>query len=222
MRDSVLSTADEVLERLEEEIAFLAEGLAGVSGQLHDLTFALGGLLAGHDHEQVRNATDQVVAILGEQVRRDLTALAGLGAIRHGHPPAHDDDVTASVPALAVEALAAAPEEDEADESEAARIANLRDRLATTAEHLRRLLAFAAGRFDLARTAAERGDADRALDGLRLAREATGSAPDGYHLWARCLVELAEASPESLGDLGQRLRDVAAFRDTARSAGTGR
>ncbi|TDC47255.1 hypothetical protein E1258_28725 [Micromonospora sp. KC207] len=190
MRDSVLSNADEVLERLEDEIAFLAEGLAGVSEQLTDLTTELAGLLAGRDHDRVGHATGRVTALLGDQVLSDLTALAGLGAIRHGHPPNRDDGSGDAIPALTVEGLPAVGYDDAGGPS----VDSLRDRLAASADHLQRLSTFVTDRFDLARAAAERGDADRALEDLRLVREAAGSAPEGYRLWLTCLAELTDAT----------------------------
>ncbi|MFF3868549.1 hypothetical protein [Micromonospora sp. NPDC001898] len=217
MPDSVLSTADEVLERLEDEIAFLAEGLAGASEQLAELASELDDHLAEYDHERVSNAVDQVGVILGEEVGRDLTALAGLGAIRHGHPTAEGGE-DAPVPTLTAEELPLLVSDDEDDE---ARIDNLRDRLDAAADHLRLLLSFANDRFDLAREAAERGNADRALNDLRLARQAVANAPHRYQLWMRCLGELADVSPESLGDLGQMLMSFESFLHATYGAGTG-
>ncbi|MEU8188337.1 hypothetical protein [Micromonospora carbonacea] len=186
MRDSLLSTADEVLERLEDEIAFLAEGLAGVSEQLTCLTAELDGQLAEGAPDQVGHTLDRVAALLCDQVLSDLTALAGLGAIRHGHPPQREDDSVHAIPTPIAVGLPAAGQGDAgqrpADELQA--------RAAAAADHLRRLSAFVTDRFDLARAAAERGDADRALEELRLTREAAGSAPAGYQLWLTCLADL--------------------------------
>ncbi|MFF3854863.1 hypothetical protein [Micromonospora sp. NPDC002575] len=186
MRDSLLSTADEVLERLEDEIAFLAEGLAGVSEQLTCLTTELDAQLAEGIPDQVGLTLDRVAALLGDQVLSDLTALAGLGAIRHGHPPHRDDDSVHAIPTLATDGLPAAGHGG----ADAPSADDLRARGAAAADHLRRLSAFVTDRFDLARAAAERGDADRALEELRLTREAADSSPAGYQLWLTCLADL--------------------------------
>ncbi|MFE9183495.1 hypothetical protein ACFYMB_09185 [Micromonospora haikouensis] len=187
MRDSLLSTADEVLERLEDEIAFLAEGLAGVSEQLTCLTTELDDQLAEGSPDQVGHTLDRVAALLGDQALSDLTALAGLGAIRHGHPPQRDDDSVHEIPTLPTEGVPVAAGQGDADERPAD---ELRALVTSAADHLRRLSVFVTDRFDLARAAAERGDADRALEELRLTREASGSAPAGYQLWLACLADL--------------------------------
>ncbi|WP_433343451.1 hypothetical protein [Micromonospora sp. CA-111912] len=220
MPDNVVSTADEVLERLEDEIAFLAEGLATASEQLDELVSNLDDHLVEYSYDRVSDAVDEVGVILGEEVARDLTTLVSLGVIRHGHPIT-EGGKDASVPTLTAEELPLLVSDDEDDEDDEARIDNLRDRLNAAADHLCLLLSFANDRFDLAREAAERGNSGRALKDLWLAQQAVADAPTAYQLWMRCLGELADVSPGSLGAVGEMLMGFESFLHATHEAGSG-
>ncbi|MFI1193743.1 hypothetical protein ACH4T9_10850 [Micromonospora sp. NPDC020750] len=92
---------------------------------------------------------------------------------------------------------------------------------AAAADHLCLLLSFTNDRFDLAREAAERGNAGRALKDLWLAQQAVADAPTAYQLWMRYLGELADVSPGSLGDVGEMLMGFESFLHAAHGAGSG-
>ncbi|KXK59783.1 hypothetical protein AWW66_22425 [Micromonospora rosaria] len=192
MPDSEPSPADAVLERLDDEITFLVDNLRDVSDSLADLAFSLDTHLTEHGHEQVRAVVDRVRATLNTQVTNDLTALVGLGAIRHGPPadPACTGTVTADLPALVM----GDPPPPGTDP--AGRDSILADLLADAADHLRRLVAFVGEYFDLARVAAEHGNAERAMSAYRLARRAARQAPEAYQIWVTCLVEAARGRPD--------------------------
>ncbi|WP_229400151.1 hypothetical protein [Micromonospora okii] len=210
MPDSVPSTEDEVLERLEDEIAFLAENLAVACGEIDELAYELDDHLAENDLERVESAVNQLEGLLDEEVAGDLVSLARLCAVRDGHP-ADEDRNDPPVPTLTADELPPfVPDQDQEDEDEA-RIDNLRERMGTVADHLRSLFSFTSDRFGSARTAAEHGYVGRSLSELRLARKAAAEVPPGYKLWMRCLNDLYLVSPSSLGAYGHMLMDFEAF-----------
>ncbi|WP_434740960.1 hypothetical protein [Micromonospora sp. SH-82] len=174
MPDSDPNPADAVLERLDDEITFLVDNLRDISDSLTDLACYLDSSLTRGDSEQVGGAVDRVRVILSTQVTDDLTALVGLGAIRHG-TSADLDTVTTERPG---------PTGDDGTHQ-----GTLRDREAAAAQDLRRLVADVGDHFDLARIAAERGNAQRSMTEYRLARRAAHLTADAYRLWAACLAE---------------------------------
>ncbi|GGL96017.1 MULTISPECIES: hypothetical protein [Micromonospora] len=215
MPDSDPSPTDAALERLDDEITFLVDSLRDVSDSLADLAFRLDAQLTESDHEQVRITTDRLAATLNNHLTNDLTALVGLGAIRHGAPAevgTVDDEIptltATDLPPLSGAATGAATGGTAngttggnatgatggsangttggatGTTTEAETGARL-----VAAEHLRRLAAFVGSHFDLARLAAEHGNAERAMSEYRLARQAAHSAPEAYRLWLGCLSE---------------------------------